>query len=435
MVQAVVPVDALAKPHPAADAHRRAAGGRRGRLVGQQRQRVRRPDAQDGQVQTRLPIEGVLKTMSGSVGLQRVQEKGCKALFEMVNNSEIQAKVGFLGGIEAVVRAMETHGKVIDLLVMGTRALNKICERHKSNTERLVSLGGIRVIAEAMKRHRQCQNLNEAGCRAMKNGAACNSECQLKVSSAGGIDAVLGAMTAHTESTAVQQAGCQALKELAVHNGHIQEQIASNGGIQVVLRAMEMHGQLVSIQVCGCGVLRNITACNSDHQESVVSRGGIQTVLDAMSTHMESADVQWAGCWALFCVAVHNPVVAEEVAAYGTVQSAIQAMQHHCREPRVQEAGCWVLKELAKHVACNEMQLVAALQAVTKAMEKNPTCLAVQTAVNSALKKFAVHDQKGWVKTMCLGRCGRFGVSMTKEMLSSIKENNSDEEQRQEKLE
>jgi len=139
-------------------------------------------------------------------------------------------------------------------------------------------------------------------------------------------------------------------------------------------------------------------------------------------------DVQWAGCWALFCVAVHNPDAAAEVAAYGTVHSAIRAMQHHRREPRVQEAGCWVLKELAKHIACDDVQLAAALQAVTKALEKNPTCSAVQTAVSSALRKLAVHDRKGWVKAMCLGRCGRYGVSATKQMLSSIKENNSDEE-------
>mmetsp|Transcript_85481 Transcript_85481/g.169620 ORF Transcript_85481/g.169620 Transcript_85481/m.169620 type:complete len:438 (+) Transcript_85481:81-1394(+) len=424
----VMPVGASAGQRRAPDTSRRAAGGRRGRLVGQQKQRSRRPDACDGQVQTRLPVEGVLKTMCASVGLPRVQEKGCKALFELASNSEIQGKLGFLGGIEAVVRAMEAHGKVTELLVMGTSALNRMCERHESNTQRLVSVGGIRVMAEAMKRHRLCQNLQEAGCRAMKNAAACNAECQLKVSSIGGIEAVLAAMTAHTESAAVQEAGCQALKELAVHNGHIQDQIVSNGGIQVVLRAMEMHGQLISIQVWGCGVLRNITACNADHQEGVISRGGIQTVLDAMSTHLESVDVQWAGCWALFCIAVHNPVAAEEVVAYGTVQSAIRAMQHHRREPRVQEAGCWVLKELAKHIARDDVQLAAAVHAVTKAMEKNPSSVPVQTAVSGALRKFAVHDQKGWVKTMCLGRCGRFGASVTKQMLSSIKEGNSDEE-------
>lgn len=183
--------------------------------------------------------------------------------------------------------------------------------------------------------------------------------------------------------------------------------------------------KLSSIQVLGCGVLRNLTACNADFQEAVASRGGLQVVIDAMGHHAESADVQRAGCWALFCSCVHNSELQKVVEAHGGVKACLKALQDHRDDARVQEAGCWVIKELAQTIAKNESSrttFVSSTQVVLKAMDKHRSVAAVQTAAGGSLRSLASHDTSGWVKSACLGRCGRFQQSTTKRVLEVIQE-------------
>merc|ERR1711957_50876 len=202
---------------------------------------------------------------------------------------------------------------------------------------------------------------------------------------------------------------------------------------------MENHRALRSIQVYGCGVIRNMTTSNLEHQEAVVSRGGVQVILVAMQWHLDSSDVQWAGCWALCCLAARNKATRAEIAAYGAVRAALQAMERHRAEARVQEAGCWVLKELAGQPPADTTKspmpgappgappgktanLVAGAQALLKAMERHPSSVTVQSAACAALRKLVMHDAGGWIRTTCVGRCGRLGRSTTMRALSTINE-------------
>jgi hypothetical protein len=427
---------------------RPAAGGRR---------LARRPHRVEGRSaapaspaveRTHERIGDVLQAMAADVASVSLQVQGCRTLQQLALRSSCDRdEIASRGGVAAVLKATEASPAFKEVQCAGVCALDKITACHQEATLSFMALGGVQVVVRSMSEHPSSSSLQEAGCRVLRNAAALSAECHAKVAALGGVRAVLGAMKAHPEAAPVQEAGCRALKELAAHCAVSKEGISCYGGIQVVLRAMETHRTLPSIQVYGCGVLRNMTASNAEHQESVVSRGGVPVVLEGMCKHPDSADVQWAGCWAIFCFAAGNAEMRAEVAAYGAVRTVLKAMDRHREEARVQEAGCWVLKELADQPApglaaaespCGAPPpglgqdrvaiLAAGVQVVLKAMERHPSSAAVQAAAAGALRRLAANDAGAFVRTTCMGRCGRLGRSATMRALTSIKEGSGDED-------
>jgi len=410
-VAAIAPTPAEIKQLPA-----RSGGGRVGRHRPRPRRTAgRRPQDESLSTPVDQSVEELLAMMAGAADSPEEQAKGCGALRQKAAGMDGQNEVG-VAGIEAVMKAMHHPAAV----VQGMCALEKITTCHTKNTLALVEKGGIQAVLQAMTGHSQA-TLQEVGCKIICNATTCNAECQAAVINLGAVKVVLDALRAHAPVAAIQEQGCRALKELAAYNSESQDNIYAEGGIQVVLRAMENHPQIPNIQVMGCGVLRNLAASNSMQQEAIISRGGVQLVLDAMKAHTV-ANVQWAGCWTLFCLCVHNKEMQAEVSAYGAVRAAVHAMEMHRAEGRIQEASSWLLKELAEPTSHDTTLFSAALQATLKAVEKHPMNHAVQKATKAALQQFAAHDTDGWVRTACLGRCGRLGRTATMRTLEAIQE-------------
>jgi hypothetical protein len=375
----------------------------------------------------------VVQAMVADADAVQTQLKGCQTLQWLASqraprsnvrdSSLAQQDVVFAGGLDAVLKAMEMHIESHALQCAGVSALEKMTAGQEKSTMHLGSSGGIQTILEAMRRHPEEEKLQEKGCKILLNATVCNAELQAHVVEAGGIQTLLQAMQDHHLVPSVQEVGCRTLKEQAAYNASTQEEIFTSGGIQVVLRAMETHATVASIQVLGCGVLRNMTACSAEHQQAVVERGGIQVVVDGMMSHLSTANVQWAGCWALFCLAVHNSETQMEVADHGAARLAVDALEKHSTDPKVQEACCWLVKELAPQLHKEDSDRTSFMVCVKAVLHlMGSASPAVQTAAGSALRQLSKHDTEGWVKTTCLGRCGRLGRSTTMQALEAIKE-------------
>lgn len=409
---------AVAAPAESQQLPIRSGGGRVGRHRPRPRRTAgRRPQDESVSTLDDQSLEDLLAMMAGAADSAEVQVQGCDVLRRKAAGVEGQSEVGSLGGIEAAMKAMQHPAAQ----VMGMSALEKITTCHAKNTAALVEKEGIQAVLQAMTASLQEVSLQEAGCKVLCNATTCNAEFQTQIIKCGAVKVVLDALRTHVESPTVQELGCRALKELAAYNTESQESIYMQGGIQVVLRAMERHPTLANIQVNCCGVLRNLAACNSQQQEAIVSRGGVQLVLDAMNAHA-AANVQWACCWTMFCLCVHNKEMQAEVSAYGAVRTAVNSMEMHRAEGRVQEAASWLLKELAEPTSHDKTLFSAALQAMLKAVEKHPMNQTVQKATRAALQSFSAHDTDGWVRTACLGRCGRLGRAATMRTLEAIQE-------------
>merc|ERR1712137_835948 len=95
--------------------------------------------------------------------------------------------------------------------------------------------------------------------------------------------------------------------------------------------------------------------------------------MGALSAHPQDWQVQWAGCWALCCLTMQNSPSQAEAVANGGVQLVLRSMDLHIGEPKVQEAACWALNRLVGVSSVPTVVLAECLQAVSKAMQAQPS--------------------------------------------------------------
>jgi hypothetical protein len=109
--------------------------------------------------------------------------------------------------------------------------------------EAIVCGGGIEAVVRAMQTNPHSVEVQEKGCGALQKLAAAfqhTRENQTRIASAGGIEVVVRAMQANPHSVEVQEKGCGALWSLASSHAENQTRIASAGGIEAVVRATQM---------------------------------------------------------------------------------------------------------------------------------------------------------------------------------------------------
>ena len=82
---------------------------------------------------------------------------------------------------------------------------------------RIASAGGIEAVVKAMQTHAQSADVQQEGCRALRNSSFNHAENKARIADAGGIEAVVAAMQTHMQSAEVQRKGCRALRNLSNH--------------------------------------------------------------------------------------------------------------------------------------------------------------------------------------------------------------------------
>jgi len=133
------------------------------------------------------------------------------------------------GGIEAVVRAMQTNPHSVEVQEKGCGALWSLASSHAENQTRIASAGGIEAVVRATQMDDQSAPVQEKGCGALSNLVSSRTEYKNRIASAGGIMAILKAMQTHENSTGVQEDGCRALLNFAYLQEDNTATIASAG--------------------------------------------------------------------------------------------------------------------------------------------------------------------------------------------------------------
>ena len=113
------------------------------------------------------------------------------------------------GNPSVIIQMMTRHSSNKDSQQYGCGALCNLAASHAENQTRIASAGGIEAVVKAMQTHPQCVVV---ALRALRILAASHAENQTRIASAGGIEAVVKAMQTHPQSVEVQGAGCGALK-------------------------------------------------------------------------------------------------------------------------------------------------------------------------------------------------------------------------------
>eukprot|EP00961_Rhodomonas_salina_P076748 1030158-Rhodomonas_salina.1 len=192
-----------------------------------------------------------------------VQSTGCYTLWALALNDVAKKTILGVGGIEAVVEAMQGHLESAAVQASGCGAL---CNLDNSSATKscikIVSLGGLDVVVKAMRSHSKSETVQKLGCIALKN-AAFNPDNKMKIAAVHGVEAVVEAMQGHPKSEVVQKAGCQALRKLAA-NADNQIKIAGVGGMEALVEAVRNHLESAEVQKVGFQVLRTLASNNNN---------------------------------------------------------------------------------------------------------------------------------------------------------------------------
>jgi hypothetical protein len=90
----------------------------------------------------------------------------------------------------------------------------------------LATMGGVEAVVAALNAHCASESVQHNGCWALVNLANNNDAKKVSIAAKGGIEAVVAALNAHRTSENVQNYGCMALTNLAAINAANQVSIA-----------------------------------------------------------------------------------------------------------------------------------------------------------------------------------------------------------------
>ncbi|CAL1132362.1 unnamed protein product [Cladocopium goreaui] len=94
----------------------------------------------------------------------RVQAFGCALLQSCACNSpEMRIRIGEMGGVEAIVQAMQQDLKAANVQAFGASALQSLAMQNQDNVRRCHKLKVVDLVADAMEAHPYSLKLREFG--------------------------------------------------------------------------------------------------------------------------------------------------------------------------------------------------------------------------------------------------------------------------------
>lgn len=195
--------------------------------------------------------ESILKAMKESPYTPKVQEDGCKKLYNLcAKSSSYRKSIREHQGIEVIVKAMKNHVNKkevqrVALLTLQTLAINR------ENQAAIANAGGVEVLFHTMEKYYNDSTIQEESCATIVNLSVDNDANKRKISNCGGIIIIINAMKYHTGSDRVQEEACRALWTLAYKNDPIKLAIANSGGVEAINNAMSNHPEKDRVQKFG----------------------------------------------------------------------------------------------------------------------------------------------------------------------------------------
>mmetsp|Transcript_110750 Transcript_110750/g.345154 ORF Transcript_110750/g.345154 Transcript_110750/m.345154 type:complete len:239 (+) Transcript_110750:2-718(+) len=208
----------------------------------------------------------------------------CWALREMAITAEGRRDIQDCGGIERILRAMQTHPAAVALLEHGCMALAYLA--YDSELRRWIAYdGGIAVVLSSMRGQHHDPVVQEAGCLALRN-LSCSREPQQAILEQEGDDDVVQAMLAHSRSATVLETAADALHILSP----TPERLVELGALELVVRAARQHPSS-GLQARACRLLAHAAGAEAVRAR-VQYLGGEGLAVKAQSAFPASEEVQ-----------------------------------------------------------------------------------------------------------------------------------------------
>ena len=212
------------------------------------------------------------------------------------------------------------------------------------NIFNITDLGGIKAIIAAMQRHSGDSAVQKAGCGALNNLGLYDEEYQDKITELGGIEAVLAAMHGHSTDCGLQGTCCAALGNLA--NRKNLDKITELGGIEAIWTAIRGHSQDVTVQAVGeeaLEILAMLEGNSADYDVQAMEHGALENFAMEGQTNDNEAGVNPnqlnAQVTSKSQFTLRGVVISASLVCY----LVFWALQCHSKTQRCIENNCYLL--------------------------------------------------------------------------------------------
>uniref|UniRef100_A0A7S1T7V4 Ataxin-10 domain-containing protein n=1 Tax=Compsopogon caeruleus TaxID=31354 RepID=A0A7S1T7V4_9RHOD len=222
-----------------------------------------------------------------------VQENCCHMISMLAGDDHhAQEKIGNYGGVDAALRAIQTH---ISVVVVQERALAALCNLTLVERNRLLigNARGIEIVIHSMQRYlREAAGVQIEGCTLLANLAFGSHVNKNAIRECNGIETILQAMREYTNDAMVQTRACLALRNISWSSEENRARIGLREGVQTLVLAMEAHCNSVTVLEQASTALCNIVLGDEQNQNHFDHCHGLETLVRAMKLYPEDAVIQ-----------------------------------------------------------------------------------------------------------------------------------------------
>lgn len=343
-------------------------------------------------------IEGfpiVLDAQEGS-GTEDACVSVLKTIRNLTQTPENRTQIWKAAGIEAIVKAMNTHMESARVVSHSALVLSNLAFGNAEIKEAVGQLGGLSAISEGMKKHKDCQAVQARGCLALRNLCFQSEDNQRIAGENGAAEALLDAIEFYTEDREVVHQSCVALMNLSNVNEENRAKIVDAKGGAILVKLMQTYSDSPTVHDDCISIIRNISVGSSAAQLEIGLKGGVACICEGITKFPKNDKLADKACSALryLCFLPENRVKVQEcqgieaiVAALktninntGVVENAllaignatfesednktkvgkcggivgiINAIEQHRMNVDIQEHGCRVLRNLADGLEFN----------------------------------------------------------------------------------
>jgi mannitol/fructose-specific phosphotransferase system IIA component (Ntr-type) len=216
-------------------------------------------------------------------------EWACHGMYLFASYNEAAAtRIRQIGGIEAIVWALQRQMKHQAVAEWGTNALNEVAT-YPANRSRVGTAGGCEVAISTAKRHAKVATISQRTCRVI-NYLAMDSNNRAWLGASGACAVVVKALEEHADDHLACAAACSAVASLACNHEGNNNRLRSVGACERVIMAMKKHLTESAVSLEGCHAVYRL----GEFSESIVllsDANAISQVIECMLVHGDNRGV------------------------------------------------------------------------------------------------------------------------------------------------
>lgn len=257
-----------------------------------------------------------------------------------------QQRIGKIGGIDGIVRAMEHYRSDFELQVISCSALRHLTWRSRANQWIAGRALAMESIVLAMQSFPEELDVLSQGCTALVNLCSDEPENRARAMSCGAIDAVLTVLDSQVKNVRIVEPIFDFFSSLLRYCKDSQEEIGEQNCVKLVVSALRHHILHERVLINGCDVIRHLMFTGGN-RVAVYNCGGVEALIRVLRECHEWRSVIESCLCALGILSFDFIESQIAIGRHGGIIAVVDCMSTHVDSSLVQEHGCRILRNVA----------------------------------------------------------------------------------------